>query len=410
VDNENQMTVRIPLVLQNGQPEELQSGDQLSIVSPISGLTAGRLAVSASASTLQDYSGGTFDGTTLSVPTLSVTNAGVDNYNYIINGGFAVFQRTSSGTLTAISDDNYGPDRWNILTQTASVQIQRITGSGNCRFAGQLKQNQAAAQRMGLLQIIACTESTSLRQTLSFQTQIRCSSSQPIRIAILGWEGTGDSVTSDVVNDWTSGTYTAGNFFLTSNLGVIAVSSVTPTANVWTTLNVNGTGSANYNNLIVFIWTEGTAAQNVTLDITACGLYLSAALRTNYQLRLDGEELVLCQRYYEKSYEIGTAPGSNTWVNTHFWPTVWGIAKSGSGDINGLVLHQRMRTIPAVTFYTPDGTLGAVYDNSTGKNVSGASDNNPGDTAIYDIKITSAGNAITASNYIVFHWTKDGEL
>lgn len=404
------MTVRIPLVLQNGQPEELQSGDQLSIVSPISGLTAGRLAVSASASTLQDYPGGTFDGTTLAVPTINPTNVGTlpSFYNYLINGGFDYFQRTAPGTLTAIANDTYGPDRWNILTQTTTVQIQRVAGNIYSVSAGELKQNQAAAQRMGLCQILEASSSVSIRgKTVIAQAKIKCSSSQPIRIAILEWTGTADAPTSNVVKDWTSGTFTANNFFLTSSLTVTAVSAVTPSAATWTTLSVTGTVSASCNNFIVFIWTEGTAAQNVTLDVTEVGLYTGAQIR-NWEPRLAQQELAMCQRYYEKSYGIDTPPGTATTSSCNV-----------SAGINSYWCHQLTSYYKMTKRVIVGPTIYSTYTASTtGKATQQLLSNSTFDGDITASVLFSGANnwsivltAFTyATDYATWHWTDDCEL
>jgi hypothetical protein len=409
LDNKNKMTVRIPLVMQNGQPEELQSGDQLSIVSPISGLTAGRLAVSASASTLQDYSGGTFDGTTLAVPTITPTNVGTlpTQQNFLINGGFDYFQRTLPGTLTAVTNDTYGPDRWNILTETTTVQIQQVVGDVNSIFAGTLKQNQAAAQHMGLLQILEMYPSFALRgKTVIAQARIYCTSSQPIRIAILEWTGTADVPTSNVVKSATwAGPYTANNFFLTSNLTVTAVAAVTPATNTWTALTVTGTVSASCNNLIVFIWTEGTAAQNVTLGIAEAGLYTGTQVR-NWEPRLPQQELALCQRYYEKSYSLGVPPGSLIVGDGVEWITA---VTSGWLTVNKAQMKvvKRIAIIPRA--YS--------YDNGT---IDKASEHNTGGGFVADRAFTAAGVAqigtfwngtgMTIGNIILFHWTADAEL
>jgi len=232
--------------------------------------------------------------------------------NLLINGGFDYFQRQVPATLTSRADDTYGPDRWVVLTQTAAVQSARSTGASYSTNAGQLKQNQAAAQRMGFLQIVEAVDSKPLRgKPTRFQAKVKCSANQTIRIAILEWTGTADAVTSDVVKDWTSGTYTANNFFLTSSLTVTAVGSVLLDANVWTDISVSGTISTSCNNLIVFIWTDSTAAQNVTLGVTEAGLYHGSAA-VDWQPRLSQQEFALCQRYYEKSYNLDAAPQTVT--------------------------------------------------------------------------------------------------
>jgi hypothetical protein len=98
--------------------------------------------------------------------------------------------------------------------------------------------------------------------------RIRCSASTPIRYAILGWTGTEDAVTSDVVNSWTNATFTAGNFFNSTTLSVLGVGAVTPSAATWTSLTaLTASLGSSFNNIIVMVWTETAQAQNVTLDV-----------------------------------------------------------------------------------------------------------------------------------------------
>lgn len=193
--------------------------------------------------------------------------------NAIINGGFGLWSRQSitPTALTSYSDDTYsGADQWYVLTQTAAVQNARIAGDTNSDFAAQLKQNQITAQRMGYAQILEGFVTKTYRsRPVRLQAHIRCSgTSQVIRYAIVEWTGTEDGPTSDVVNDWTNSTFTAGQFFISTTTTITATDHITLTANTWTNISLTGTPSASANNLILFIWTEGTAAQNVTLDIS----------------------------------------------------------------------------------------------------------------------------------------------
>lgn len=84
------------------------------------------------------------------------------------------------------------------------------------------------------------------------------------------------------------------------------------------------------------------------------------SVATDFEQRNDAIELVLCQRYYEKSYNLGVAPGTATRVGCH-----------ASGLLTGYLLHdpvvrfsQRKRTSPAVTLYnTADGAAGQLSEN-----------------------------------------------
>jgi hypothetical protein len=168
---------------------------------------------------------------------------------------------------------------------------------------------------MGYSQIIEGKNCKHLRgQQVTFRFgRERLSSSANIRIAVLEWTGTEDSVTSDVVNDWTSGTYTAGNFFLAANL---TVSGVVQQALVANTLSdgsaVTVTLGSAFNNLIVFVWTEGTVAQNVTLDLGKAQIE-KAASASAFVVPDYAVELARCQRYLPA---INAASASSDLIGT----------------------------------------------------------------------------------------------
>src|SRR5581483_6064460 len=160
----------------------------------------------------------------------AVAQAGVQP-NLLINPDGRIDQRHASLTSgdVATADDSYGgPDRWYSLTETASINVRTLQdGENGVPYCQRLTQTQASAQRMGRAQIIEAINCRHARgQSVTLSGRIRCSSSQAIRYAILEWTGTADSVTSDVVSNWASGSYTAGGFFLGSNLTVAGVGAI----------------------------------------------------------------------------------------------------------------------------------------------------------------------------------------
>jgi hypothetical protein len=255
--------------------------------------------------------------------------------NLLRNGGFAIDQR-NGGVSAAIGDDTYCLDRWYALTQSAAINVaQQIDQEDGTPFNIRLTQSQASAQRMGLAQIVEARDCKHLRGgNVTFKARVRCSAAQAIRYAILGWTGTADVVTSDVVNDWTSATYSAGNFFLGSNVSVIAVGAITPSADAWTDLTaIAGAVGASVNNLIVMVWTEGAAAQNVTLDLARAKLEEGAAA-TPFVPRPFADELALCQRYFEvltsqtglEVYGVGQCASTNRAISFYAFKAVKRVA------------------------------------------------------------------------------------
>jgi hypothetical protein len=221
--------------------------------------------------------------------------------NYADNPGGpsgVIYQRT----VAATADDVYFADRWYALTQTNTVTPSVISAPETGFSQGlRITQSQAVAQRYGFAQILPNDYVRQLmggNVSLSFRARI--SNTTTLRWALLGWTGTADTVTSDVVNDWTSTTYTTGNFFITGagSLSVIATGSQAMTANTFATLSTNAAAiGASINNLILFCWTDSTQAQNTTLDWHDVRL-TKTDVRVPVEARSIGDERRICARRY----------------------------------------------------------------------------------------------------------------
>jgi hypothetical protein len=216
--------------------------------------------------------------------------------NLLINGDFRVNQRGS----TSVADDTYCLDRWYALTQSGNATVAQQARQENGQYANiRLTQPDVGAKRLGLAQIVEAADATPTRGgAVALGGRIRASVSQAYRYAILEWTGTADAVTSDVILDWTSASYTPGGFFLGSNVVVVATGSVTPAAAVWTDLPaITGVVSGSANNLLVMVWSEGTLAQNATLDLGLLRLVVGSTA-SSFPARTLAGETALCQRFY----------------------------------------------------------------------------------------------------------------
>lgn len=244
----------------------------------------------------------------------------------IINGDGRISQRTYS----TVADDAYWCDQHYVLTQTAAITPTILADvADGLPSMMRLSQSQATAQRMGNAQIIESRNCKRYRgKTRTLAGKLRCSSSQPIRFAILEWTGTADAVVSDVVNSWTNGTFTAGQFFNSTTLTVRAVGVVTPAANTVTDWSLVATLGSSFNNLILVYWTEGTAAQNVTLDMAWEFLPGDVSGEARLQSQRDyGTELRLCRRYARVITLGGSANRSGF--------RIYGYSPSAGGQVLG---------------------------------------------------------------------------
>ncbi len=229
--------------------------------------------------------------------------------NSLINGGGDIWQRQVPGTDTSRADGTFAADRWYVLTQSNPINVKRTTGDKTL-YAHRLTQSNAAAQRIGYAQWVEGKDCVHLQgRDIAFQGKVRISNSQAVRYAILGWSGTADAPTKDVVLDWTNGTFTAGNFFLAANVTVYATGTITPAAATWTPFSLAYGAVGASNNYGVFFWTDGTAAQNVTLDLAELQLLAhSGSIAKVWMPRPIQQEIDLCERFYEKSVDIETNP------------------------------------------------------------------------------------------------------
>lgn len=273
----------------------------------------------------------------------SIAQSGANNVtmrNRIINGAMMIDQRNAgaSVTITNTGARTYTIDRWSGYGSAASkFSIQQTPSATETGFA-----TRVAA---GFTNYLACT-SASAYSVGSGDIFNLAQNIEGLNIADLGW-GTASaktvtlsflayssltgtfggaltnssnnrcypfSYTVSSANTWTpisitiagdtSGTWGAGTGIgigVSFSLGM--GSTYTGTANAWTgSLILAPTGS------VSVVGTSGA-----TFYITGVQLE-KGTTATAFEQRLYGTELALCQRYYEKSYEIDVVPATNTYV------------------------------------------------------------------------------------------------
>ena len=237
--------------------------------------------------------------------------------NKLINGDFSQNARA----LTSVADDSYCLDRWYVLTETGNVTVGKLGDpESGAPWGIRLTQPDATAKRIGFAQII---ESRDIRQyastAMNLSARLRLSTAANIRYAVIEHTGTGNVVTSDVVNDWASATFTPSNFFI-AGVNIISTGTIAPGAATWGSVSDWDALGADVRNVIVFIWTESQVAQDVTLDCSRIQ-YEPGEVATPHEWRIN--ELQLCQRYYcetRGSVTFTAAAANNSAACSIFWP------------------------------------------------------------------------------------------
>lgn len=234
----------------------------------------------------------------------AIVDSGIGAHrNRLINGDFSQNVRA----LTSVADDTYCLDRWYILTETGSVTVAQLTDpESGAPFGIRLTQPDASPKRMGFASII---ESKNIRQYASramhLGARLRLSTGANIRYAVIEHTGTADVVTSDVVKNWSSATFTPSNFFI-AGLNILSTGTITPGAATWGEVSAWAALSAGVKNVIVFIWTESQIAKNTTLDCSRIQ-YEPGVVATPHEWRMNEGDL--CQPYLPAL--IATGASSN---------------------------------------------------------------------------------------------------
>jgi hypothetical protein len=352
-------------------------------------------------------------GTTIS----SITNA-------------TTFELSAAATATGannatlgLADDKYGPDQWTFLANGDAVaKIERSTDVPSLSEAKYcLKATvtaSGATKQFALVNFIENVETLELRGKsviLDFLAKSKTTALvNKVYAALIAWTSTADSVTSDVVSAWASGT-TAPT--LATNWAYVGSPVECNLAGSWSRRYLSLTGDnvvpANANNLAVLIWVAD--ADLAALDEFFLGNVMLVEGTTrpvsfeHAGLTLEGEE-ELCQRFFQKSFKRDTickqaiGEANNPGAVAYY-------AHTAAAKANAVPVHLpvAMRTeAPVVTFFSPVA-YDAKWYNVTGGAVSGtASAENVSSTGFDAVNPQAAADA--AQNQIVVHWQADSRL
>ena len=321
----------------------------------------------------------------------------------IINGGFDVWQRNTTFTY---NDDTFGPDRWNLLTETngawtTAVDTDVPAGIGfkySAKFSNVTLNNQCA-----LVQFIENVDAVKFQGkivTLSFYAKTNTTEIANLRAVILSWTGTADTLTSDVIGTWASdgtnptwaASYTAENTATNNAL-----------TSSWQRFTITGIAldTASITNLAIVVWVDdGTIA--ATDDFYITGIMVNeGSVALPYQPKSFPDELRLCQRYYEKSYNYTSFPTAADQVGQV--STTSRVADTNDRWWTNFKVKKRV-TATCKIYNSVDGTADQFYGTAGGAIAAAIATAGDGGFTAYPTAATTA-NAI-----YLFHWTAIAEL
>ena len=206
------------------------------------------------------------------------------------------------------------------------------------------------------------------------------------------WEQKTVSIVGDTSSTWATDN-TAG-LYLLFNLGSGA--NFSGTAGSWTTSTKIGATGA----------TSVVGTSGATFYITGVQLE-KGSTATSFDYRPYGTELALCQRYFEVSYDSGTAVGAATLTGARY--SSGSVAAATTSYLNdGIVFKVSKRTTPTVTLYDSNGTI-----NKCNREYFGAASTANQSTTLAVIGFNQAlmySTSGVSAGSVAYQWTASAEL
>ena len=278
-----------------------------------------------------------------------INSLGNQRRNYLINGSFACWQRGSSFNLSTVK---YCADRWRCDPAGGTLLATRVPvnlgqGAPSLRYCLYFKRPIATAKQPDITNTIegVCSLAGS-ESTLSFWSY--ATSNIGVNVSLEQNFGTGGSPSPSVYTTPIYVQFTPSWGYTPRNITIPSIDGKT--------FGTNGDD---------FLRLHLTFPANVTFEGYLAAVQVEEGDEATPFERLPlGDELVLCQRYFEKSYNLDNAPGSPWLLNSgeHFGTThPTGIFRGGPS------FKVRKRTVPNVKTYDAAGVSGlSYYDSSIG--------------------------------------------
>ena len=303
------------------------------------------------------------DATVLGIPT-GTTNVAIagdltaNNFagkNLVINGGFQVNQRVYVST-TAPADGTYMHDRWRSGTANSSYAFSTASP--------------------------ASPQTVTIAANDSIEQVIEGSNIATAGTHTISWTGT--ATARAVVNTQSM----SGNF---------AVSPITVTAalNQLITMQFTGANAAGGSSI---------ATNTGTLGKVQCEL---GSVATEFEQETYSTILAKCQRYYEKSFDQGTAPASSSGQTGAFEFTQ--VVGASAAQYNPTCQYKvKKRAAATVTFYNWNAAGSQAVNVATGGVSTSLTVRANGDNSFSSTLTTPGGTS--AGTSMSFAWTAEAEL
>jgi len=345
--------------------------------------------------------------------------------NLIINGDMQIAQRATSVTGKT-TGGYYTVDRWQttITTMGTWSQSQSTDTPSGQGFANSLKMDCTTAdaspaagdhllvnQKFEGLNLQNLAKGTSEAKSITVSFWVKSSKTGTYILEVDDRNNTraiSQSYTINSANTWEKKTLT----YAGDTTGALNNNNAVSLFLTWWL----GAGSNFTSGTLATSWAARTSANRVVgqvnlADSTSNDWYITGVqleagtTATPFEHLQYGQQLQLCQRYFEKSYSIGlpiptaTALGSVSLFTT---------STANSYMVGSRPFVVSKRAAPTMVIYSPLGVAGTIGDGNTSNFVAGAP--NQIGTSGFALQNTSGGVITPAGNLIYFHFTASAEL
>ena len=355
--------------------------------------------------------------------TANAVTPSVNMKNRIINGNMTIDQRNAGAVVTPTTTTNGFPvDRFQVgVSQNSKLTTQQSTLAPT-GFNNSLLITSSSAYSIVSSDIFAIRSSfegfnfadlgfgTASAKTVTLSFWVYSSLTGTFGGALANYAANRSypfSYTISAANTWEQKSIT----MVGDTSGTWVGASSAGAASLWFGLGVGSTTSGTAGSWAGADYRSATGATSVvgtngaTFYITGVQLEVGSTA-TSFDYRPYGTELSLCQRYYEKSYNVGTVPATNTSAGLI-------VFAAGATSTNVLVRATAMfsvakRANPTITLYDNVGNVGKIsYIDASG---SQTNNQTGGSGFIGEKSFQCESDYATSKNGILFHYTASIEL
>lgn len=401
--------------------------------------TSGAITASSANVTGNVIVSGSFNGNVSVTGTVSANNANIAGTlamgssflrNKIINGDMRIDQRyvgtsiSFSGANVLFPADRFFVGIYGTTYSNPSITAQQVTDAPT-GFTNSIKVTSAStitadanklgawfSQRIEGLNMADLNWGTASAQSATLQFRVKASKTGVMSVAFENAIPDRSYLTTVNINQANTWEYktitipgdTTGTWFANTGQGM-AVTFGIYSNGTW----LAGTGGSWSGTRALLSTSQTNFIASSGDNIAITGVQLEAGtVATPFERRPFGQELTLCQRYYQKSYSIGTVPGTATATGIRTATVL------NSGALTRVFILPAnfpvtMRTTPNIVSYGQDGTINAIslYNDLNIKWTVSSVDSG-GDSSLGTF-ITLSTNAATNNAYY-FHFTASAEI